>query len=1108
MRKIYLSALLLSITAVKNNLNAQSNIDKALPNIQPPSAETYKISTYNLDFNNSPSGEFTYNLPIYSLGAGVSIPISLGYNSGVRVDDIGGSLRMSWQLSAGGAISRIVRDEQDETSASVWFPETIDINADANTIRAAAHPDNSIDTEYDWFSFSLSNGLSGQFYIDKSLNVHYNGGDGSKLIITDKTTMHTQYGKNLEFILTDNQGNKYYFGGEEKFLERSRNNYKGPDKYYTSGWYLAKVVTPKNEIINFDYTVEETSYYASMGASFTISEMCCVEAWENSGLTKNKTTLFTFKPRLSSIDDDLSKINFNYTKQRKDYINGSGRLLTSIEVLSKKNNRIIKNFQLSYDDVAAASAATYYNLAYNEQSTVNRHFLNNVNDIISGQKYKFEYYSKENIPARFSLATDFYGYFNGKSNQTPFANIAGQVPNHIIPKANGWASANKEVDPGRNFFGNLKRVYYPTGGFSDITYESNSSLAEVPVEKFETSNLAASRNCTGARTVSNSLTFTSNGSPVSYTAYASTDHSTCGEPDELHEIHGVQIKDLTTGSVVRSINKKYYEGIEANNNVCFSSMSIDQCPVETISGHQYEIKYSVTSYLGKISGSMSVNYNSHFENENVLIHYGGSRVKKIENNNNGNGIYTRWFYYNTLQERLSQKTSIANAPTRKFFQYLMTIRNCKQECDISSNTEMKYSRTPIAVYRFFKDNITTDFNDRSNKIFYSSITEIVEGKQAVEKSYLYEDDNTAYAYDPQVLDAPHSNNGQLKRGLLKNEKHFDFRNNAFTLLKETDNTYTYIQSAVKSFIFKENFNFNTGYIYNTSDGPIPNISYTFYQNYFGYSKLNETLSKEYINGSILNTKVNTTYEPNQHHQPILKKVTHPDLTFSETTYSYAHEKNNQLMIAKNMTGIPLETTTTQTIGGVTKTLGKTETIYPASLPTSQAGNLVLPLSSVSYNVLNNASSTEATYDKYDDKGNLLQYTGKDGIPVSIIWGYSKTQPIAKVEGMTYDQLMAAVSIAGIVTASDNDEADPAKEGLLLDALSSFRKEPALSGKPVSTYTYDPLIGVTSITPPSGVRQSYTYDAAGRLKEGKVRSKDNSGSYINKKVSENNYNYKP
>ncbi|QRY55964.1 hypothetical protein [Sphingobacterium siyangense] len=226
-----------------------------------------------------------------------------------------------------------------------------------------------------------------------------------------------------------------------------------------------------------------------------------------------------------------------------------------------------------------------------------------------------------------------------------------------------------------------------------------------------------------------------------------------------------------------------------------------------------------------------------------------------------------------------------------------------------------------------------------------------------------------------------------------------------------------------------------------------------------------------------------------------------------TTFKYAYEKGNQLMINRNMLNIPLENTTTQTINGITKNLEKSETIYPTSLPTTQTGNLVLPLSEQSYDKLNNNASTDVSYDKYDEKGNILQYTTKDGIPVSIVWGYNKTQPIAKIEGISYGDLTVGVSVAGIVSASNDDATDPTKEGLLLDALNSFRKESALSGKKITTYTYDPLIGVTSITPPSGIRQTFVYDAANRLKETDIRGKNNSGTYINKKISEHNYNYK-
>lgn len=53
---------------------------------------------------------------------------------------------------------------------------------------------------------------------------------------------------------------------------------------------------------------------------------------------------------------------------------------------------------------------------------------------------------------------------------------------------------------------------------------------------------------------------------------------------------------------------------------------------------------------------------------------------------------------------------------------------------------------------------------------------------------------------------------------------------------------------------------------------------------------------------------------------------------------------------------------------------------------------------------------------------------------------------------------------------------------------------------IITYTYNPLVGVTSITPPSGIRELFIYDTANRLKE----VKDINGDIL--KTYE--YHYKP
>jgi len=211
------------------------------------------------------------------------------------------------------------------------------------------------------------------------------------------------------------------------------------------------------------------------------------------------------------------------------------------------------------------------------------------------------------------------------------------------------------------------------------------------------------------------------------------------------------------------------------------------------------------------------------------------------------------------------------------------------------------------------------------------------------------------------------------------------------------------------------------------------------------------------------------------YRPNLEKVTSFDGNIQEVKYKYALDKNNQKLITANMIGIPLETETTQTIGTVTKILSKTETKYDNPL------NL-LP-SSVLSTDLQNVTSTEVTYDQYDLKGNLQQYTTKDGISTVIIWGYNQTQPIAKIEGAKLTDIQQSL-IDSIVNASDTDAlaASGNDETAFLSALSSFRANTSLSGYQITTYTYDPLVGVRSITSPSGIRESYVYDSANRLEK--------------------------
>ncbi|QDZ61269.1 hypothetical protein EVD19_14140 [Elizabethkingia meningoseptica] len=202
----------------------------------------------------------------------------------------------------------------------------------------------------------------------------------------------------------------------------------------------------------------------------------------------------------------------------------------------------------------------------------------------------------------------------------------------------------------------------------------------------------------------------------------------------------------------------------------------------------------------------------------------------------------------------------------------------------------------------------------------------------------------------------------------------------------------------------------------------------------------------------------------------------------KTTYKYAYEKGNQKLINANMIGIPLHTTTTKD----GKVVANVETKYdnPANL---------LPTSVLSYDLQNpGISQTEVVYDLYDNKANILQYSEKAIKPTVILWGYNQTQPIAKIEGITYAELANKLGFSntntgylslGVVSASDADAAQGTviSEQAFITALDALRSNPILTGYQITTYSYDPLIGVTSITPPSGVREIYKYDSANRLR---------------------------
>ena len=102
--------------------------------------------------------------------------------------------------------------------------------------------------------------------------------------------------------------------------------------------------------------------------------------------------------------------------------------------------------------------------------------------------------------------------------------------------------------------------------------------------------------------------------------------------------------------------------------------------------------------------------------------------------------------------------------------------------------------------------------------------------------------------------------------------------------------------------------------------------------------------------------------------------------------------------------------------------------------------------------------------KYDEYGNIIQVTHRNDIPVAYNWGYNYTLPIAEVVNSEWKPYV-------------NQYPETAH---------------------ITSYTHEPLVGVTSITDPGGTPTYYEYDSFNRLK----LIKDTHGNIVKKYT----YNY--
>ncbi|WP_223607429.1 hypothetical protein [Chryseobacterium sp. OSA05B] len=1036
-------------------------------------------------------GKVNINIPFYTVNVdGVNIPVSLSYNTGgIKLNEVASVAGLGWALNIPGSINQNIVDKDDKYSSmytkniNTVYSNITNIGMYDNDFRQIVddHYEGVYDTRPDMFNYSLPFG-GGSFI--------FNNDTGHTIPHEDLLITATNNKKNIKIVSTD--GASYFLSIKNSTLLDS-----GVPGSTSSGsqtlYQIDSITTPNNKKISFEYA-----------KSYSYEEKSITER-ANIDITKVINPNALFPPPLPdyeryigyvvNMEKLITKINFpdgaiyfNYsndglpfsdgTNIRKDLAGPGGVALR--QILVKDNyGKIIKNYQLNFSYFASNTGNDFQNF---------RLKLSNVYDALQNNYYKFYYDESIPFPARNSNNDDYWGYINATTFGENSANLPSQIYTDITSEnitVKPGHTRDRNTNPTYTQIGILNKIEYPTGGSKNLYYENASKFFKKTnyqwgyIDNFATVLSEPSGGLSdGFGNVNQTVNIPSNflegkDSPKVKLTFGNTCQNNVD--DETNQVHDTSCY----GNAI-------YNGLNYGTNGKPAEFEV---PVE---GTSINVSLSRTGKC-QCGYSLGVIYGK-FNTINSNVSIGGLRIKKIEDKNENNIVNAYNYKYEVLDtiSNTNKSSGVLNMPfqyTRLLTRYTMTATN-----------EVELQNGPAVQHYLVVNNSSTNYNT------YGS-SDIITYKQVTEYNDLGENINVFSQVNnldsDRMYSNVYSNYDDWKNGFL--EKNIILNKLKDTLKVETNKyAFNYLKNPKAGFItadpnqmgFALNLDiakFPKRVTYDQAGHPIYVQNYLLTKSIIGINsgkveKIESKTSEYFPGNKVIETVTKSEYYDTDINKPINVKtvsVKSSDNTVTETSYQYAHERGNQLMIGKNMVAIPLETSTTQTMGSTTKTLSKTETIYPKTTAeiTNNSSSLVLPLSVLSYDLQTNVPSTEATYDKYDSRGNIQQYTTRSGISTTVIWGYNKSQPIAKIEGAKLSDIAQSL-IDNIVSASDNDAqlGTDASEQSLVAALDLFRNNSALSGYQISTYTCDPLIGVRSITPPSGIRELYKYDTANRLEK--------------------------
>lgn len=464
---------------------ATDQIDRFMPKPSPKAPNVAELGKYGDYKPQLFTGIPQISIPLYDVESGsLKVPITLNYHaSGVRMKDIAGWVGLGWSVSAGGQVSRSVGGKPDEQDYATTDFDALPIGMsicdpeDYNLIKDLSN--GARDAEPDMFSYAFP-GKSGKFL---------SGNAGAPPYLVPYEPINISFHFEFQQIeIVDENGTLHRFGKDSNgtsAIDATGTN----GNNHISAWHLMEMVAANSDDkISFKYQDLGNISYNDENHSVTVTDDCvdttpppsnpfppppqgCPITEEHPTTNTSSVSSLVTQSGIDEIVTDVGRVKFVPVGGHRADVPASVHALDHIDVYRFRGDgseQLIKTIKFNYTYFTKSGDTTKV-IALKLDSVEVRNSMN-----IRVQRYQFTYYTNT-FSWNSDNARDYWGFYNGKTSNTDLIPrdtiLAVFSPGNVGPIVFGGADRNTNPAYGKE--GVLKRIVYPTGGYTDFEYESN-----------------------------------------------------------------------------------------------------------------------------------------------------------------------------------------------------------------------------------------------------------------------------------------------------------------------------------------------------------------------------------------------------------------------------------------------------------------------------------------------------------------------------------------------------------------------------------------------------------------------------------------------------------